>query len=107
MAAPTLLNPLAKAAPVTPCLAMRPREAAASLSISERTLWTLTKRGEIPHVRIGRSILYSMDALRTWLDEKSKLPTKSPIDNQLKEVTHDQTQETLNAAPKSPADEGR
>jgi len=34
------------------------REAAEELTISERTLWTLTKAGEIPSVRIGRSVRY-------------------------------------------------
>jgi len=34
------------------------REAAAELTISERTLWTLTKTGEIPSVRIRRSVRY-------------------------------------------------
>ena len=34
------------------------REAARALSISERTLWTLTQRGEIPCVRFGRLVRY-------------------------------------------------
>lgn len=35
------------------------REAAAkALSIGERTLWNLTKSGEIPCVHIGRRVLY-------------------------------------------------
>jgi len=50
-----------------PQLALRPREAAKALGISERTLWTLTRAGEIPHVRLGRAVLYSIDALRAWL----------------------------------------
>jgi excisionase family DNA binding protein len=62
-------NPLAKPDPVTPCLAMRPREAAVALGISERLLWEWTNRGEIPHVRIGKAILYPVDVLRRWLDE--------------------------------------
>jgi excisionase family DNA binding protein len=40
------------------------REAAAALSISERTLWTLTQSGDIPVVRLGRSVRYSVEALR-------------------------------------------
>ena len=64
-----VLNPLAKPDPSTPCLAMRPREAAAALGISERLLWEWTNRGEIPHVRIGKAILYPVDVLRRWLDE--------------------------------------
>jgi len=52
-------------------LAVRPREAAKLLSISERTLWTLTQRGEVPAKRIGtgrrRTVLYSVAELRAWL----------------------------------------
>jgi excisionase family DNA binding protein len=69
MSAANVLNPLAKPDPLTPCLAMRPREAAAALGISERLLWEWTNRGEIPHVRIGKAILYPVDVLRRWLDE--------------------------------------
>lgn len=29
-------------------------EAAKTLSISQRTLWTLTQRGEVPCIKIGR-----------------------------------------------------
>ena len=48
-------------------LAVRPRDAARILGISERTLWSLTKKGEIPHVRTGRVVLYSIAALEEWL----------------------------------------
>lgn len=48
-------------------LALRPREAARALGISERMLWSMTNRGEVPHIRVGRAILYPVDALRTWL----------------------------------------
>ena len=43
---------------------LRPREAAEALCISERTLWTLTKLGEIPCVRLGRSVRYDPGDLR-------------------------------------------
>ena len=69
MSAANVMNPLAKPDPLTPCLAMRPREAAAALGISERLLWAWTHSGEIPHVRIGKAILYPVDVLRRWLDE--------------------------------------
>jgi excisionase family DNA binding protein len=61
----------AKQAPETPCLAMRPREAAKALGVSERTLWEWTNRGEVPHIRIGKAILYPVDVLRRWLDEQA------------------------------------
>jgi excisionase family DNA binding protein len=53
----------------TPCLAMRLRAAAKALGVSERLLWELTDRGEIPHVRLGRAICYPTDALRRWLEQ--------------------------------------
>ena len=68
-----LLNPLAKPDPLTPCLAMRPREAAAAIGISERTLWTWTHEGTIPHVRRGKTILYPTSVLTRWLDEQATM----------------------------------
>ena len=56
-------------------LSLRPREAAAAIGISARTLWTLTKRGEIPHTRLGRTVLYPVEALRRWLQERSQSRT--------------------------------
>jgi excisionase family DNA binding protein len=52
-------------------LALRPREAAKALGVSERTLWGWTHVGTVPHVRIGRTILYPVDALRDWLKQQS------------------------------------
>jgi excisionase family DNA binding protein len=46
------------------------REAAVALSISERTLWTLTDEGEIPCVRIRRSVRYDPVAIRSWIEEQ-------------------------------------
>lgn len=45
------------------------RETAAALCISERTLWGLTARGEIPSVRIGRSVRYHVADLQQWIEE--------------------------------------
>ena len=50
-----------------PRLALRPKDAAIALGISERLLWTLTKAGEIPHVRLGRAMIYPVDSLRAYL----------------------------------------
>jgi excisionase family DNA binding protein len=51
-------------------LLVNPREAAKRLSISERTLWSLTDRNEIRAVRIGRSKRYALDDLRRWIESK-------------------------------------
>jgi excisionase family DNA binding protein len=69
-----------KTEPDTPCLAMRPREAAKALGISERLLWDWTNRGEIPHIRIGKAILYPVDVLRCWLEERAATGKEAPND---------------------------
>lgn len=48
-------------------LALRTREAAEALGISERTLQTLVSAGEIPHVKLGRATLFPVHELRDWL----------------------------------------
>ncbi len=52
-------------------MALRPKEAAAMLSVSTRTLYTLTKRGEIPCVKLGKgkgsAVLYRISDLGAWL----------------------------------------
>lgn len=56
---------------VSGVLALRPREAARVLGISERLLWSLTNRGEIPHLKLGRATLYPVAQLQRWLDDRS------------------------------------
>ena len=51
-------------------LGLRPREAAKALGIGERLLWSMTNAGEIPHLRIGRAIVYPVDMLRDWMAEQ-------------------------------------
>ena len=48
------------------------KRAAATLGIGTRTLWTLTKAGEIPHVRIRRRVLYAVEDLRRWIDAQRR-----------------------------------
>jgi len=54
------------------------RQAAAVLSISERTLWGLTDGGEIPVVRIGRAVRYDPRDLQTWIDRHKQRGAASP-----------------------------
>ena len=58
---------------VTSQLALRPRDAAKALGISARKLWEITadKTSGIPHVRLGRAILYPLDLLRDWLAKQA------------------------------------
>lgn len=49
------------------------REAAAALSISERTLWKLTNEGDIPCVRIGRAVRYDPADISTWIEAQKSI----------------------------------
>jgi excisionase family DNA binding protein len=44
------------------------REAAEALSVSERTLWTLTDDEKIPCVRIGRCVRYDPEDIRRFIE---------------------------------------
>jgi excisionase family DNA binding protein len=48
-------------------LLLTPRQAAKSLSICEKTLYSLTKKGELQAVRIGRAVRYSIEDLNRWI----------------------------------------
>lgn len=52
------------------------REAARYLNISERKLWDLTQRGEIPHIPIGRAVRYDPRDLQAWVEAQKKLGTE-------------------------------
>ncbi len=43
------------------------RLAAKALGISERLLWSQTNCGNVPHLRIGRRVLYDPADLRGWI----------------------------------------
>jgi excisionase family DNA binding protein len=58
--------------PATGILLLTARQAAAALSVSERTLWTLTQRGDLPAVRIGRSVRYDPGDLRAWIERQKQ-----------------------------------
>lgn len=51
-------------------LALRPREAAAAISVSLSTLERLTKAGDIPVVKLGRCRLYELSALSAFLESR-------------------------------------
>jgi excisionase family DNA binding protein len=55
-----------------PRLALRPKEASQAIGIGARLLWQLTNQGRIPHVRLGKRVVYPVDQLREWLAEQSK-----------------------------------
>lgn len=45
------------------------RDAAKYLGISYWKLLDMAKRGEIPHVRVGKLVLFRRDTLDAWLAE--------------------------------------
>ena len=51
---------------------LKPEETAELLSISPRTLWTLTKKGEIPCVRVGRAVRYDPPDLRINIESQKQ-----------------------------------
>jgi len=55
-----------------PTLALRPKDAAKALGIGERLLWSLTNRGLVPHVKLGRRVLYPIRELEDWLAANAK-----------------------------------
>ena len=65
-----------EAGAVTTRLALRPKDAAKALGIGERLLWSKTNAGEIPHVRIGRAVIYPVELLRDWLTKQAKATAK-------------------------------
>jgi excisionase family DNA binding protein len=48
------------------------REAAQLLGVCARTVWGLTRAGELPCVRIGVRVLYSPDTLRRWVAARER-----------------------------------
>lgn len=51
-------------------LALRPREAAASINVSLSTLERLTKSGQISVVKLGRVRLYELSVLESFLKSR-------------------------------------
>lgn len=51
-------------------LLLTPIDAANALSLSPRTLWSLTKSGEIAHVRIGRLVRYALEDLQQFIETR-------------------------------------
>ena len=60
-------------------LALRTKEAAAALGISERTLQELTAAGEVPVVKIGRANLYPVKELTAWLSSRANKPSGTKL----------------------------
>jgi len=57
--------------PMIQPLSLRPVDAAKALGISERLLWSWTREQWVPHVRIGNVVLYPVEELNRWLNERT------------------------------------
>lgn len=55
----------------SPKLLLTSRESAELLSISQRTLWSLTNSGAIRSVRIGAAVRYTLEELREFITRQS------------------------------------
>lgn len=63
---------------------LKSREAAQRLAISERYLYQLTASGEVPCVRVGKLVRYSVETLRRWIKDRESaehppLPRKAQL----------------------------
>ena len=58
---------------MTETLLLRPEEAARELGIGRSKTYELLKRGEIPSIRIGRSVRVPAEKLRQWINEQAEL----------------------------------
>lgn len=61
-------------------LLMTTREAARALAVSARTLWTLTKAGALPAVRIGRSVRYAVDDVQAFIRCRRRAAESKRVD---------------------------
>jgi hypothetical protein len=60
-------------------LLVTPPIAAKMLAISERSLWSLTApRGPIPALKLGASVRYDVDDLKTWIKENKTAAAPMP-----------------------------
>lgn len=57
---------------------MEASEAAALLGLSVWTLYDLARRRAIPHVRVGRRVLFRRTSLLAWLDQQEAASTAPP-----------------------------
>jgi excisionase family DNA binding protein len=60
-------------------LLLTARDTARVLAISPRQLWSLTDRGEIPVIRIGRSVRYDRRDIEQWIERRKTDQSSSPV----------------------------
>ncbi len=57
------------------------KDVASKLGICERTVWTLVKSRRLPHLRVGRRLLFSQAALESWIAEQQIGGGSPPVKN--------------------------
>ena len=53
-------------------IAVKPLEAAAAIGIGRTQVYNLIRSGQLPSVRVGKSIRVPVESLRNWLLENEK-----------------------------------
>lgn len=53
-------------------------EAAEYIGVSKDTIYKLVREGEIPHIRLGKRILFRIESLEAWLQEREAGPEDEP-----------------------------
>jgi len=59
-------------------LLLTPQQAAEALAISPQKLWSMTTCGEIPHIRLGRSLRYPAADLQRWIEQHKQEANHDP-----------------------------
>jgi len=49
-----------------------PKDVAEYLGVCTDTIYTMVRRGEIPHFRLRRRIMFSKDSIDKWIAEQEK-----------------------------------
>ena len=55
---------------------LKAREAAAYLGVSYWLLLEMAKRGEVPHIRAGKLVLFRKEALDDWMRQQERLSVR-------------------------------
>ena len=69
---------------ITPIICYTAKEIAKITGLSISIVRKLTRNGEIPHIRVGRRILYPLTGIEDWLNSRTEgiiHPEKEEIPN--------------------------
>lgn len=77
---------------------LTPRETAKRLAISERHLFELTRTGQLPCVRVGRNVRYSVETIQKWVRDTES--TDQPSTTEKAERTKRPTKAAASESPR-------